>query len=203
MDPHGRRRCTVTADAATSGSGEVAPTHNHFMERTHNSNLEGTRDSTLENTCDSLVLPTTEDFEVAEREVAQSDFESLASTLDAEASTAPLFLLPNAAPSTESTFSPIPPHPAPAVPIFNFTPPIFIEHDLPPIPEDGASIPLPPSVTFPPPRMSGIAIASRLPACPTLPNRNVFPSEITLAGTILAGTRDSLINHADLQRKST
>ncbi|KZP16569.1 hypothetical protein FIBSPDRAFT_1047489 [Athelia psychrophila] len=208
---------TVTADAATNASGELTPTRNSVsgrgstrdstfegtrnstLEDTRNSTLESTRNSTLESTHDSLGFPTTHAFEVVEREEAQPDFESLASIPDAEASTVSL-LLPIAAPSAESTFSPIPPHPVPAVPIFNFTPPVFIEHELPPIPEDEASIPLPPSdgMTFPPP--SDEWDRDRL-SVTSFPNRNSFSSEITLPETVLAGTRDSLINHADLLRE--
>ncbi|KZP16558.1 hypothetical protein FIBSPDRAFT_894984 [Athelia psychrophila] len=89
------------------------------------------------------------------------------------------------------------PHTVPTVPIFNFSPPVVTEHEPLPIPEDGASISLPHShgMTLPPPSdewdHGHLSVAG-------LPNCNSFSSEITLPGTVLAGTRDSLINHADL-----
>ncbi|KAF7975875.1 hypothetical protein HWV62_8273 [Athelia sp. TMB] len=166
---------TVTGDAGTPTSQSLTPTRN------------------------SLALPTTEQFEVIEREEAQPDFDQLAIIPDVEASTTSLFP-PHSLPTPVSAISTIPPEPIPSIPILNLVPPAVIEHELPPIPEDEASIPLPPSdgMTLAP---SSEGWDRDLLSVASVRNRDSFSSEITLPETPLAGSRDSLINHADLLRE--
>ncbi|KZP02700.1 hypothetical protein FIBSPDRAFT_969696 [Athelia psychrophila] len=64
------------------------------------------------------------------------------------------------------------------------------ESSIPLLPSDGVTL-HPPSDEWDRDRLSVAGLS----------NRNSFSSEITLPGTVLAGTRDSPINHADLLRE--
>lgn len=148
-----------------------------------------TPSSELTPTRNSYALPTTEEFQVVEREEAQPDFDQLGNIPDAEGSSTSL-PLPIPVPQV------IPPQPVPTVPVFNVVAPVVDE--LPTIPENEAAILAGPSdgTVLPPPKYE----SDRL-SVSDVPDRKSFASELTVPETVLHGSRDSLITHADLLRE--